>query len=245
MTAFFFGPQSRRLYGFHHPSAGFSAHGVVVCPPWGSEYQFAHRSLLVLSRRLAGAGRHVLRFDYSGTGDSAGDSTEGDLEHWVDDTVAAVDELRAVAGVDRIDLVGLRIGAAIAAQAYDRLEDPGRIVLWDPVVDGARWVEEAGGTRTSGDGVLEVDRAAVSPTLVQQMSALDSSAYERLPHGRTLVLFTGVTPEVQEAWVRALAADGGVEYRRLDQPSPWLEDDSIWTGKVPTESVREIAEWLG
>ena len=47
--------------------------GVVIVPPVGYEYWSSHRTLRTLAERLAGQGCCALRFDFDGTGDSAGD----------------------------------------------------------------------------------------------------------------------------------------------------------------------------
>ena len=60
-----------------------------------------------LAKRLSGIGFHVLRFDYYGTGDSAGDADEGDLRQWHDDLSAAVDELKDTAAIQMVSLIGL------------------------------------------------------------------------------------------------------------------------------------------
>ena len=115
MSAFFFGKAGRQLYGFYHAPLGTANGAVVICPAWGSEYQYAHRALRVLALRLAEGGMHVLRMDYSGTGDSWGDTTDADVEQWSRDVGIGIDELRAMSDASRVDVVGLRVGGLIAA----------------------------------------------------------------------------------------------------------------------------------
>jgi hypothetical protein len=55
------------------PETGTGNSGVIVLPPTGYPYLCAHRALRVLAERLAERGHTVLRIDYDGTGDSAGD----------------------------------------------------------------------------------------------------------------------------------------------------------------------------
>ena len=77
-----------------------------------------YRVWRILAERLAGVGFDVLRFDYEGTGDSAGDPEEpGRLEAWIGNIERVVEEARALAGASEVALVGLRIGATLALQA--------------------------------------------------------------------------------------------------------------------------------
>jgi pimeloyl-ACP methyl ester carboxylesterase len=117
--------------------------GVVICNPWGAEHINAHRALRQLSRKLSGAGLHVLRFDYFGTGDSAGDMTQTDLPGWENDIKSAIAELESITGSTRVSLIGLRLGATLAAKVAVWL-DPrvNSLVLWDPVVDGRAYLDE-------------------------------------------------------------------------------------------------------
>jgi predicted alpha/beta hydrolase len=114
---FFFGSAAEPLFGAYHPAAGrpVQSTGVVVCNPFGVEAIYAHRMYRVLAERLARAGFHTLRFDYFGTGDSAGDSGEGSLARWSQDLLAASEELKDTAGLSRVAWVGLRLGGTLAA----------------------------------------------------------------------------------------------------------------------------------
>ena len=141
MSAFLFGSSAQPLFGYHHAPRGNGAGAVVICSSWGSEYTYAHHALRVLAKRLAEQGRHVLRFDYSGQGDSWGDTTDADVDRWITDTATAMEELRAISGHAVVDVVGLRIGA-LAAAACAGTPGVGRVVLWDPVLDGREWMRQ-------------------------------------------------------------------------------------------------------
>lgn len=116
MKPFYFGPPSSQLFGAYH--APFPTReryqGIVLCFPFGQEYMRAHRAFRQLAGSLSQEGFHVLRFDYRGTGDSAGDLTEVNAANWLDDIDYAIRELRDMMGVHKIDLMGLRMGALLA-----------------------------------------------------------------------------------------------------------------------------------
>lgn len=119
--------------------------------PFGEEKLWAHRIFVVFARALAQRGIPVLRFDYTGAGDSAGDTAHAGVDTFLEDLGSAVDVLAARAPrVERIGLVGLRFGAALAALFVERARAAGThekvtqapLVLWDPVLDGESYIQE-------------------------------------------------------------------------------------------------------
>jgi pimeloyl-ACP methyl ester carboxylesterase len=141
-TARYFRSQSASLFGVLHEPAGNVVRdtGVLICYPTPQEYSAMLWSIRKLGQALADSGFPVLRFDYAGTGDSSGELTESSLAQWTSDIHAAADELRELAGVRRIHVVGVRLGAALALRAVTeglRVRD---LVLWDPVISGERYL---------------------------------------------------------------------------------------------------------
>lgn len=139
-----FGPAMRRLFGIFHPPADGSAPrpGVVLCSAFGQEAIRAQRMMRVLGERLARNGHPVLRFDYFATGDSLGDDIDGDLDGWARDVIEADRELRSLSGALQTTWIGMRLGATIALRAATQgAAGLGRLVLWDAVLDGRRYLE--------------------------------------------------------------------------------------------------------
>lgn len=143
MTPLFFGDSKHPLWGVMHepPASVERGHGVLLCPPIGHEYVRSHWALRQLASQLARAGYHVLRFDWSGVGDSAGDLQQATVEQWLKDVAAAAEELRDSAGIPKLSLAGLRFGAALAALAARKVRAQ-LLVLWDPIIDGAAYLDE-------------------------------------------------------------------------------------------------------
>jgi pimeloyl-ACP methyl ester carboxylesterase len=94
-----------------------------------------------LASLLSQRGFHVLRFDYSCTGDSAGESHDAALADWRRDIGLAAAELKDMSGVNHVSVVGLRLGATLAAQATSEGLVVRDLVLWEPVVKGDAYVE--------------------------------------------------------------------------------------------------------
>lgn len=135
---FFFGADEG-LFGMYHAPSLPARRALLMCPPLGQDLIRCHRLYRQLAQALAAQGVAVLRFDYHGTGDSAGGSAEVDWDRCVDDTVVAVAELRQRAGVDRVLAFGARLGGSVAMAAAGRARFA-EVIAWDPVLDGEAYV---------------------------------------------------------------------------------------------------------
>jgi len=82
-----------------------------------------------------------MRFDYYGTGDSAGMLRDADLDQWQSNINTGLEELKDISGISKVSLVGLRFGAALAATAPVQSHRVRKLVLWDPVVTGANYIK--------------------------------------------------------------------------------------------------------
>lgn len=141
MTPFYFGDSKKQLYGVYHPPVAYSqkAEAVLICYPLWEEYYRTHRAITQLSNKLADSGFPVLRFDYYATGDSAGNTDECTLEQWLKDIETAIFELKDIAGAVRVSIVGLRLGASLAALVSQKV-NVSHLVLWDPIVYGKSYI---------------------------------------------------------------------------------------------------------
>jgi hypothetical protein len=116
-SSFFFPSGPSRLYASLYSPAASCRFTVVVCPTWGFEnlrlLQWYHR----LAHDLATSGIATLVPHWPGNEDSQGDP----LAITLDRLVAAVADARGLladwCGTERVGLVGVRVGAAVAALA--------------------------------------------------------------------------------------------------------------------------------
>lgn len=140
-----FGSPGRALFGMlHTPATSATARApVVLCPPFGQEAIRAHRTFKVLAERLARAGHTVLRFDYFGTGDSDGEDRDVSLSGMGADIKTADAHLREQASGDGMIWLGLGLGATAALRAAASAGVAlAQLLLWDPVLDGQRYLEQ-------------------------------------------------------------------------------------------------------
>src|SRR5664279_138078 len=145
MRPLYFGRSERLLFGtYHDPVVRVPrATAVLLCNPFGQESILVHRIYATLAAKLSKAGHHVLRFDYFGTGDSAGEVAEGTQEGWIEDIMEAHEELQASSGLSRVVWTGLQYVATLAALATQFVKRPiAGLILWDPVVEGSAYLAE-------------------------------------------------------------------------------------------------------
>jgi len=257
--AFYFGGASRSLFGVLHEPLGAADGGVVVvCAPLWREGIRAHRVLRQLGVRLAKLGHAVLRFDYSGAGDSAGESEHGNVDVWLEDVALALDEVRRRKPEARMTLLGLRFGATLAALAAARQDDVERLVLWEPVVNGAHYLDAgAAEHRTwreryavwrrlrlaelcdSGDEILGFQ---VTEAMRRSIAAVDLSQLSLA--SRSLLIVERSAPDATGGLAFTLASRGArVDHQVKAEAEVWKqqEDDSVAGAR---ETLQLVAGWL-
>ena len=202
IEASFFGPDDARLFGCLHVPSGSPTAGVLVCSPLHADFVKNYRSEVLLARKLADHGISVLRFHYRGQGHSDGALSDVTLRSLVADAGLALDHLRLRTGVERIGLVGCRLGGLVAAAAASKMQGA-PLALWEPVLRFDSYVREAirskmmsslsgaSGDRLSSDALMSYlnDRGSVDvhgyPIFRDLVRSLE---------GRSLVSELGHTP---------------------------------------------------
>lgn len=111
--------------------------GIVLCHGFTGNKIGRHRVLVKAARFLCSRGYAVLRFDFSGCGDSDGEHREITVGGQVEEALAAVGYLRQQPQMIEAEtyLAGLSMGAAIAALAAEKLPELAGLVLWAPVAN--------------------------------------------------------------------------------------------------------------
>jgi len=246
MNPFYFGPSERPLFGAYTRGRDVEgpSHGVLLCYPIGSEYMRAHRAFRQLNNLLNRAGMHVLRFDYSCTGDSAGAGREADFETWLEDIDWALDELQDTSLCDRMSVLGLRWGATLAALAARERDDVEHLVLWDPIVSGPEFLEAAVG-RVRPDATVGVEGFPFTPELCASMAEVDLAAgFPDVGEAEITVLVADDREDYHSAWAAAEAQGVGREYRCVPSPADWSRADPFGDALIPQEIIQVAVDLL-
>jgi alpha/beta superfamily hydrolase len=259
-TPIYFGPPSTRLFGwFHQPNRQMRRTAVLVCNPLGDDDVRAHRALRHLAENLCAAGFPVLRFDFHGTGDSAGTERDaGRVAAWRRDVGIAIDELRARSGAPEVAIAGLRLGITIAAEVASQRSDVAAVVLWHPCFDGASFTAEtlrahkmhrmlepesfAAGPAEYADGEEALGFFFTNETIAD-LKRVDLLALARRPARDVLVIGTANLPGEGPLLERLRALDADVTYRHM--PGHKFLISINHRSEIPQPVIDEIVSWLG
>ena len=173
------------LFAWHHPARPDRRRhvAVVLCPSIFGEFVGAYRVWRTLAGQLADSGFDVFRFDYEGTGDSAGGLREPERVHaWLKNIERVVKEARDMTGAREVALVGLRIGGTMALHAAAAIGGVERLVLWSPFRSGRAYVRElrAFARLAKEDYVAKKDDGPDIPVAGHILPGPVASEFERL-----------------------------------------------------------------
>ncbi len=241
IEALFFGPSDEKVFGIYHPPVGGRGQVLtVICPPLFNEYMLTQLALRELAISLAERGQHVLRLDYRGTGDSFGDLGKVAISDWVEDIVLAVREGRDLSGSRVVRLLAVRAGALLACRAAAASSDVQRLVLWDPVPDGAGYLQVLRRIQVAmlvqnpylsraerREARHEYAGHRLSERMLEELRLLDARTYSSVPKSKLHVVSTspeagfpvpGVLHEVAQ-----FACNWETDFDNLMMPKPVLE----------------------
>jgi alpha/beta superfamily hydrolase len=249
----YFGREGRPLFGWLHPAPPATV-GLIICNPFGDEAVRTHRAIRHLASAASNAGIPTLRFDYDGTGDSAGHDLDPErVSHWLDSVHTAADTLQKLTGVKCLCFAGIRLGATLAALAAAGRTDVVGLITIAPVVSGKAYVRELRLLQRAiaskrnidssvGQDVLESAGFVLAAPTQAAITALDLLQTEKPPAPRVLILDRAEMPAA-EKWAQRLRSVGArVDYSpAAGYPEMMLDShESI----VPEEMIGVATAWL-
>jgi exosortase A-associated hydrolase 2 len=266
-TPFFFDRGPWQLFGvYHEPRGARSKLPFVFCHPFGEEKLWAHRVFVSFARELARRGHAVLRFDYGGNGDSGGTFADSSVDSAVADIDAAIVALKARVGCARVGLLGLRLGASLAFRVAARRDDVESLVLWAPVVDGSRYIQELlrinlatqmtvyGEVREDREDLVRrletgdtvnVDGYEMSRDMSRQLSALSLGADGNRPGAPMLLVQIERAPHAKAARdLEALRSHVAAADLQIVQEEPFWKEIQWFYDRAPN-LFRNTLSWLG
>ena len=259
-----FGGQRQELLGLYQRPSGEQDRRecCVLCNPFGQEAVRSHRVYRTLADRLSRSGFHVLRFDYFGTGDSAGDDDEGDLDRWTDDVLRADEEIARLSGCSRSSWLGLRLGATLAARASSRAaRGSRRLVLWDPVVDGRayladlarahiasrktqfglRWETESRlRSLVTSESETEALGYPLPPALKAQIGALSLESLRGITAERVTLLGAACVEATTKLAEQVTSSGTDVRTRTIESVVHWAENEMLTNSVFLPQDFRTI-----
>jgi len=262
----YFSSEQHGLFGWLHRAVGHPScdTGVVICKPFGFEAICGHRSLRAFARMAAASGFPTLRFDYLGTGDSAdGDAQIGQIDAWCRDVVAGIAELRRCTGVERVCLLGFRLGALLATLAAHQSRAVESLILVAPVVSGRRYLGEMRTTRlaallgasapatgetsnqrvTATDGSMEVSGHHISAATIAELERIDLATMAAPQLARILIIDRNDLPSAR-TWVDSLTRQGiRTEYVARPGFVKMMMTGPQFT-VIPDEMLETARDWL-
>ncbi len=134
----YFSREDKHLYYFLCAPKSPSNIGMVLCSPFGEEKVRTIRIFMSFARIMAALGITTMCFDYYGDGDSEGNFEDATYDDRIRDIHAAIDFLKIKKSIKKTGLLGLRWGGTLAALAAEDIK-PDFLVLWDPIVDTAKY----------------------------------------------------------------------------------------------------------
>ena len=236
----------------HLPDGRARVPGVLLLHGLTGHKAEIHRMFVKLARKLTAHGFGVLRFDFRGSGDSAGEFEEITISSQVCDAAAAIKFFGRQKRINpkRLALVGFSLGGAIAAQLVAR--EPSRVqslVLLSPVAEGGGILDELATPEAVASlaqtGITDYFGNLVGVQFIRQFA--DMKPVRDLARWRGPVLLLHgdkdetVPVEHSEMYERALRAPKRIFKKIILPGADHTFTRHVWEQRILNETV----DWIG
>ncbi len=154
--------RSELLHFVEHRPTGQPRGHVLLAGPLPDERTHTHLTWVRWSRFLAQHGFLVLRFDYSGTGESTGLIEQATLTAWSADLAAAFEYLNRNRRGEPMILHGLRLGGLLATRSFHN-GPASALLTWEPTMSGDALLVDAARRQQAANLVQGISGAGPGP----------------------------------------------------------------------------------
>lgn len=250
-----------RLRGVvHKPMREPAEAGILFIHPFAEEKKCSHRVFVEMARAAAEIGCAALRFDLRGCGDSEGDFEAADVDAWRGDVREALSFARSELPTKRLGVLGLRLGATLAAELAEAEPGLAFLILWEPVTEGDKYlaltmrrsmmrkkltVHEGGGPiadqQDYGQGAeIDFDGYLVAPIMQTQIAQINLLDQPKHYPGPTLVLNLSGRDKIAPPMEKLASLYTFAQAKTVRQEPIWSTVGLI----NPTPTIHATISWL-
>lgn len=245
MGCFFLPYNGKQVFINHSlPKNGRAERAVILFYPFGQEYMRSHKAFRQLANLLVRKGFEVYRFDYPGTGDSSGFAEESLFSDYLESGHALINAVKHEA-YKHVHLVGLRLGALVAAECFGHHSELNHLVLWDPFVDGKAFFDDcqkhsAGHSRE--EGLWNIHGYPLNANFRTQILDFSLDSLELLPHQQLDVLVSSEKADSRR--IEKPKKSARLSFKVVPPENDWNYIDMVGSILIPTDLIREVVNSL-
>ena len=147
-----------RLFAIYRAPPTAPRQAVLFLPPFAEELNKCRRMMTLQAEMLTRLGIGGMVIDLYGTGDSEGYFDDARWDIWLNDVGTGIKWLREQ-GIEQVILLGVRVGALVAAHAAQVMTQPiDKLVFWAPVLRGEAFLTQFLRMRLAADLTRDGDR---------------------------------------------------------------------------------------
>jgi pimeloyl-ACP methyl ester carboxylesterase len=253
MEPFYISNNGEQLFTIYHPAAGTgnSDIAVICCYPFAQEYIRAHKAYLKLAMKLAQS-CHVMRFDFTGCGDSYGDLEDVTLVKWIDNIHTVISEIKSSMDIKQIYLFGVRLGGTLA-MLYNALYEVDGLILISPVVNGAPYLTETADRHNAWLKGSYVDSRHIHEnewlgfqlpkSLVQEIKDINLAKHVLKVKNKVL-LFDNEKGDCGAVIKKILPSQLQPDIKVGKNDGFWIKNDDQSKNVLPLEEIEIIYNWI-
>jgi len=240
------GPPNKKIFVSITPPKRNNLHeAVLLCYPFGQEYMRAHKAFRQLANLLSRKGYTVMKFDYPGTGDSYDDGKDIGYNEWLEGAQSALDFLKSETNHHNIHVIGLRLGALVAAELATKNTYIKKLALWDPFANGASYIQDCTAQLSDPpfkpNNVWNIHGYPLPKIFREQVL---SSNIEKMTFPETVNIIQILSHENHDTKAIQEAHNQQVTQKVIGPESDWNYVDMVGSILMPTTLIQSIVSTL-